>query len=97
MNFLFLGNFSGFFSYFIFDFLNPFLINKTKKIKNKKKFSLSRGPRVHATWHARPRGSATRTRAAPTWHNIFTISIYLIHTYKEVVSLSYMGKGIRSL
>ena len=48
------------FNDFIF-YLNRFKINKNKKIY------FARGTRVDATWHARPRGSTTRTRAAPTW------------------------------
>ena len=70
MNFLFLGNFSGFlnrFSYFIFDFKSIF--NKLKKN--------ARGARVDATWHSGPRGSATRTRAAPTWR-VFSI-LYILY------------------
>ena len=48
------------FNDFIF-YLNRFKINK----KNKKNILLSRGARVDATWHGRPRGSATQSRAAP--------------------------------
>ena len=50
------------FNDFIF-YLNRFKINKN----NKKIIYFGRGARVDATWHARPRGSATRTRTAPTW------------------------------
>ena len=51
------------FNDFIF-YLNRFKINKN----NKKNIYIARGARVDATWHARPCGSATRTRAAPTLH-----------------------------
>ena len=49
-----------------------------------------RGTRVDATWHARPRGSATRTRAAPTWRDIH---IYLFIIYNKVLCPSHIGKG----
>ena len=48
------------FNDFIF-YLNRFKINK----KNKKNILLSRGALVDATWHGRPRVSATQSRAAP--------------------------------
>ena len=50
------------FNDFIF-YLNRFKINKN----NKNNIYFARGARVDATRHARPRGSATRTRAVPTW------------------------------
>ena len=60
------------FNDFIF-YLNRFKINKN----NKKNIIFARGTRVDATWHARPRGSATRTRATPTWR-VYTSSINII-------------------
>ena len=57
-------DFSEFFLIFN-DFI--FYLNRFKINKNKKYIYFARGTRVDATWHARPRGSATRTRAAPTW------------------------------
>ena len=73
-------NFYGFFWIFpIFNdfifYLNRFKINKNNKIYIYIIFA--RGTRVDATWHARPRGSATRTRAAPTW-SVYTSSINII-------------------
>ena len=73
MNFLFLKDFFGFlnsFSYFIFNF---YIIKINKKIKIG-----GRGARVDATWHTRPRGSATRTRAAPRGAYISTV-LYLLY------------------
>ena len=43
---------------------------------------------MDATWHARPRGSATQTRAAPTWRVIYFI-LFIYYKYKEVFSLRY--------
>ena len=57
-------DFSEFFLTFN-DFI--FYLNRFKINKNKKNIYFARGARVDATWHARPRGSATRTRAAPMW------------------------------
>ena len=55
-------NFRDFFWIFPdFSYLNFYLKNDKKILKIKKG---GRGARVDATWHARPRGSATRTRAA---------------------------------
>ena len=45
---------------------------------------------MDATWHARPRGSAARTRAAPTWRDIH---IYLFIIYNKVLCPSLYGKG----
>ena len=73
MNFLFLGNFFG----FILIYFSIFIIYN-KKIKNKF-FLYFLGARVDATWHARPRGSATRTRAAPTWRDMYLIHIIYIY------------------
>ena len=58
-------SFRDFFWIFLdFSDLNFYLkMIKIIKIKNKKK-RWGRGARVDATWHARPRGSATRTHAA---------------------------------
>ena len=64
-----LGIFSGFLKLF-FLFYFQFLI-----IKINKKLKKGRGTRVDATWHARPRGNATRTRAAPTWR-VYTKLFY---------------------
>ena len=47
---------------------------------------------MDATWHARPRGSATRTRAAPTWRDIH-IDIYLLYIIR-FFGLPYMGRVI---
>ena len=47
---------------------------------------------MDATWHARPRGSATRTRAAPTWRDTY-IFIYLSYI-KVFFVLPYMGRVI---
>ena len=68
----FLGIFLYFseFSMILFSIFNNKKINK--KIKN------GRGARVDATWHARPRGSATWTRAARLGANIS----YIVFTYK---------------
>ena len=60
MIFTILGIFSGFFS--DFSDLN-FYLKTIKNNKNNKKKG-GRGARMDATWHARPRGSATRTHAA---------------------------------
>ena len=43
---------------------------------------------MDATWHSRPRGSDTRTRAAPTWRVIYFI-LFIYYIYKEVISLRY--------
>ena len=47
---------------------------------------------MDATWNARPRGSATRTRAAHTWRDIHII-IYLLYIIRFFV-LPYMGRVI---
>ena len=48
-----------------------------------------------ATWHARPRGRATRARAAPTWRivQIYLFILYIIRGFQPPV---YRG-GIRPL
>ena len=64
-----LGNFFGFlklFFLFYFRFLNRFFLNNKK---------IGRGARVDATCHARPRGSATWTRAA----RVRGANIYIIY------------------
>ena len=74
MIFTILGIFSGFFLIFLF----KFLFKNDKKILKIKKGC--RGARVDATWHARPRGSATRTRAARlrgAVYYLFIIYIYI--------------------
>ena len=48
---------------------------------------------MDATWHARPRGSATRTGAAPTWRVIrIYISILFAIVIKGGFSLPNMGR-----
>ena len=58
------------FSEFIFDFLMIKIIKKKTK-----KVVFLREIHVDATWHARPRGSATWTHAAPTRRDV--IYLYL--------------------
>ena len=59
------------------EFISNF--NNTNELKKGAKSGLiPRGTRVDATWHARPRGSATRTHAAPTRRNIY---LYLYSLY----------------
>ena len=70
-------DFSEFFLIFN-DFI--FYLNRFK-INNKKIYIYyARETRVDATWHARPRGSATRTRAAPTWR----VSIIVLFRFNIV-------------
>ena len=59
MNFLFLGIFFRIFKLFFLFYFRFLIIKINKKIKKRGE----RGP-WDATWHARPSGSATRTRAA---------------------------------
>ena len=59
-------NFRDFFCIFP-DFSDFYFLFKTVFKKNKKMFWFARGTCVDATWHSGPRGSATRTRAVPTW------------------------------
>ena len=59
-------NFRDFFCIFL-DFSDFYFLFKTVFKKNKKMFWFAHGTRVDATWHLGPRGSATRTRAVPTW------------------------------
>ena len=61
------------------------------KIKMNKKGAKASGSHVSATWHARPRGRATRTRAAPTWHSI--LIIFLFNLYIKGLQPSPYGKG----
>ena len=69
-------NFRDFFRIFKTVFLILFSIFNNKKIN--KKLKNGRGARVDATWHARPRGSATWTRAARLrGANISYILLYL--------------------
>ena len=56
------------------------------KINKKQK---ARGSHAGATWHARPRGRDTRTRAAPTWRDIH-LFIYLLYIIR-FFCLPYMG------
>ena len=83
-------NFNGFFWTFP-DFYDFIFYLKTFKIN--KKMQIARGSHAGATWHARPRGRATRTRATPTWR---VICIYLLFTIviKGVFSLPHMGRVI---
>ena len=70
-------DFFGFFCIFL-DFIcdsNPFKI--TKKIK----IGFWHGPHVDATWHAGPRGSATRNRSAPTWRVLSIDILFNYHNY----------------
>ena len=48
-----------------------------------------------ATWHARPRGRATRARAAPTWRivHIYLFILYIIRGFYPPV----YREGIRPL
>ena len=57
-----------------------------------KNLQKKRGSQAGVTWHARPRGRATRTRAAPTWRDIH-IYIYLSYIIR-FFSLPYMGRVI---
>ena len=75
------------FSDFIF-YLKTFKINK--------KIQKARGSHESATWHARPRDRATRTRAAPTWR-VIRICILLTIVIKRVFSLPYMGRVINPI
>ena len=59
-------NFRDFFCIFP-DFSDFYFLFKTVLKKNKKMFWFARRTRVDATWLSGPCGSATRTRAAPTW------------------------------
>ena len=52
----------------------------------------ARGAHAGATWHARPRGRATRTRAA-CLRGAFIYIIYLYYI-KGVFVLPYMGRVI---
>ena len=52
---------------------------------------------MDATWHARPRGSATRTRAAPTWR-VYIILFYYYYIYiKRVLQPRLDGEGVNPL
>ena len=53
----------------------------------------ARGSHTGATWHARPRGRATRTRAAPRGAVYIYIYLFILYT-KGVFSLPYMGRVI---
>ena len=59
----------------LFSIFKPFLINN-KNNNNKKK---GRGARMDATWHTRPRGSATRTHAARLRGAYILYIIYLLN------------------
>ena len=84
-------NFRDFFWIFPdFSDLN-FYLKTIKNIKNNKK--KGRGARVDATWHARPRGNATRTRAARPRGAIYII-LHYVYIYKWVFVLPYMGRVI---
>ena len=72
MNFSIFRDFSGFLKQFFLFYFRFLIIKINKKIKK------GRGARVDATWHARPRGSATWTRAARLrGANIYYIILYL--------------------
>ena len=60
MIFLIFRDFSGFFS------INFAIFNVKNDLKISKKGGLFAQGHVDATWHSGPRGSATRTHAAPT-------------------------------
>ena len=84
--------FRDFFQIFktVFLFYFRFLIIKiNKKIKKR-----GRGARVDATWHARPRGSATWTRAARLRGANISYIIILYLYIKGVFVLPYMGRVI---
>ena len=64
MNFLFLGIFLGFFSEFISNLNNKYVLKNNKNL----------------LFFARvPRGSATRAHAAPTWRIDIFIIIYIVY------------------
>ena len=46
--------------------------------KERNKGVFSRGTHVDATWHARPRGSATQAHAAPTRRECDVYIIYIL-------------------
>ena len=56
-------------------FLDFSYFSDLKNNKNNKK--RARGARVDATWYARPRGSATRTRAARHVARLYILYIFL--------------------
>ena len=70
--------------------LNPFKINK----KNRNN---GRGARVDATWHARPRGSAMGTHAAPTWRGIYFILYIYYLSYINGSSAFPIWEGLLTL
>ena len=76
------------FSDFIFDLKRLQLIKKGKK-----RFISARG-QVDATWHSRPRGSATRAHAAPTWRRYNYI--HIIYSIYRGIQLSVDRKGIQT-
>ena len=53
---------------------------------------MGRGARVDATWHARPRGRATRTRAARHVARLY-ILYYIMYTYINGSSSSPIWGG----
>ena len=71
MNFLIFRDFFGFFRIY-FRFLNV-----ENNLKTGKMGLFLRGTHVDATWHARPRGSATRAHAAPTQHDVTCAYLYI--------------------
>ena len=48
---------------------------------------------MDATWHARPRGSATRTRTAPMWRVLYIYSLFII-TYINGSSAFSIWEGL---
>ena len=51
---------------------------------------------MDATWHTRPRGSATQTRAAPTWRVLYIYSLFII-TYMNGSSAFPIWEGLLTL
>ena len=61
--------------------------------KINKKLQNARGSHAGATWHARPRGRAMRTRAAPTWRVLYIYSLFIIIISIKGLQPSIYGKG----
>ena len=77
-----------------FDFIYVyfrFLFNLNIK-KNSKKWVFIAWAHVDATWHERPRGSATWTRAIAAWRTVARGTLYLIfYIYISYSSILYIG------
>ena len=60
-----------------------------------KKMQKAHGSHAGAMWHARPRGRATRARAAPTWRIIF-IYLFILFIIRGIQPPVYR-EGIRPI